>query len=659
MRYAYASSAHPRKANQKRPVDRLFALQWLLILGASLIVARLVYLQVIQGRYYKLLATEQHELRKILIPERGKILVRDRADGTLHPLATNRDAWSLYAEPRNIESVGDVARELAPYTEETEAELADRLSIDPEDPYEPIAKGLQTREAEDILAKGLKGVGLAKGWARYYPETNIGGHVIGFVRTDDTGIGEGFYGIEGSFDHILAGREGYVTAQKDAGGRRLMLDGGKVRYASDGSDIVLTIDRTIQYEVCRQLKKAVDQYDADGGSVVLMNPTTGAIMAMCSVPDFDPANYGDAPDISAFNNPITFEPYEPGSVFKAITAAIGIEEDKIMPDSTYNDTGIEKVDDFEIHNSDELAHGIQTMRQVLEKSLNTGTIHIERLVGRVDFQKGVSDFGFGKQTGIELTPESAGNISSLDKKADVYGATASFGQGITVTPIQLASAFSAIANGGALMRPYIVDEIIHPDGTRDHTDPEAIGHPISARTSSLVKGMLASVVERGHATAAAVPGYYVAGKTGTAQVANPRGAGYLEGVVVTSFAGFAPVDNPAFVMVVKMDRPRSGTWAAVNAAPLFSSISTFVLSYLEIPLERDPYAPTEVESVPDLSPEVAAGTPDIVSIDTESGIKSENQVQQGQTEESVPSESEKTESSNDSTPEESPQGEGE
>lgn len=627
---------HLRRASKKQPRDRLFILQWLFVVVGLLLVARLMYLQIWQGGYYKLLATEQHELRKILIPERGKILVRDRVDGTLHPLAANRDSWSLYVEPRNVESFGDVARELAPYCEETEAELAERLSANPDDPYEPIAKGLQTYDAEAILSKKLEGVGLAKGWARYYPETNIGGHIIGFVRTDETGIGKGAYGIEGAFDHILAGREGYVTAQKDAGGRRLMLDGGKVRYASDGSDIVLTIDRTIQHEVCRQLQKAVDTYDADGGSVVIMNPKTGSIIAMCSAPDFDPSNYGDTMDISAFNNPVTFTSYEPGSVFKPITVAIGIEEDKIMPDSTYNDTGVEKVDDFEIHNSDKLAHGIQTMRQVLEKSLNTGTIHIERLVGREKFLKGVESFGFGNKTSIELTPESAGNISSLSKKADVYGATASFGQGITVTPIQLVTAFSAIANGGKLMKPYIIEEVMHPDGSRDKTVPEVLSEPITPRTASLVKGMLASVVERGHAKAAAVPGYYVAGKTGTAQVANPSGAGYLEGVVVTSFAGFAPVDDPAFVMLVKLDRPRSGTWASVNAAPLFSSISSFILSYLEIPLERDLYAPSEVESVPDLTPEVAGGAPDIVSIDTESGIKEENQVQQEDSIEQAP-----------------------
>lgn len=608
--------------------DRLYWLQWILIVGTIVVIGRLFFLQVVQGATYKLLAADQHELRQILIPERGKILVRDRADGSLHPLATNRDSWQVYVEPRNIENYGDVAKLLAPFAKETEEVLVERWKANPDDPYEPIAKGLETSVANDILSKNLKGVRAMKTWARFYPEANIGGQMVGFVRLDDaTGVGEGVYGLEGAFNDVLAGRSGLVSAQKDAGGRRLMLDGGKVRYAVDGSDIILTIDRTIQHEVCVRVKEAVGTYQADSGTVVVMHPDTGAIIAMCSWPDFDPAAYGETKDLSVFNNPATYGAYEPGSVFKPITMAIGIDRGKVGPNTTYVDPGVEKIDTFEIKNSDEQAHGVQTMRQVLEKSLNTGTIFVERLLGRDAFRAGVEEFGFGRKTGIELFPESAGNISSLKKKADVYGATASFGQGITTTPIQLAASFAAIANGGRLLRPYIVEEVVYPDGQRKTTEPEEAGRPISARTSEIVKGMLVSVVERGHGASAGVPGYFVAGKTGTAQVANSRGAGYLEGAIISTFAGFAPADDPAFVMVVKMDRPRAGKWAEANASPLFKGLASFILSYLEIPMERDVNAPTEIQSVPDLPVEAAAGAPDVVSIDTGAGIKPEEGVQ--------------------------------
>jgi cell division protein FtsI/penicillin-binding protein 2 len=625
MAYAASALKKPKTIDKS---DRLLWIQVIFIILGALVIARLFYLQIWNGATYKLLASDQHELQKMLVPERGKILVRDRADGTLHPFATNRDSWLLYSEPKNLGDPGETAREIEGYVPDiTEAELVDLWISNPDDPYEPIAKGLQTREAEEILEKNLSGIGLIKGWSRFYPETDIGGHIIGFVRTDDLGIGEGAYGIEGAYDELLAGESGFVSAQKDAGGRRLMLQGGQVRHAVDGSDIILTIDRTIQFETCKRLKQAVERFDADGGSVIIMDPNSGAIIALCSMPDFDPAHFGDVDDIGVFNNPVTFSQYEPGSVFKPFTMAIGIERGRVGPETTYEDKGVETIDDYDIKNSDEKAHGIQTMRQVLEKSLNTGTIFVQRQIGRDAFQKGVEAFGFGKKTGIELTPEVSGNISSLSKKADVYGATGSFGQGISVTPIQLVTAFAALANGGRLLKPFIIEEIIHPDGRHEKTKAEFVGQPISMRTSQIMRGMLVSVVERGHGNLAAVPGYYVAGKTGTAQVANSRGLGYLEGVSITSFAGFAPADDPVFVMLVKLDRPRAGKWSSVNTAPLFSDIASFLLAYLEVPTERDRYAPKETDSVPDLPSDLSTA-PDIVSIDTEAGEQLDEDVEE-------------------------------
>lgn len=610
-------------------MDRLVLLQWLLCLGAVVVLGRLGYLQVIKGGSYRMLASSQHELQKTLNPERGKILVRDRSDGSLHPVATSRDSWLLYVEPNHLKDVAQAARELAPFASTTEAELFDRWSKNPEDAYDPIAKGLETAQADEIELKHLPGVGLAKSWARSYPEREIGGQLIGFVRLDEYGAGKGVYGLEGTFDSILAGRSGFIDAQKDAGGRRLMLEGGRVRQATNGADLVLTIDRTIQYEVCRRTREALDRFKAQGITVVVLEPSTGRVMAMCSMPDFDPEHYGQVSDIGVYNNPATFVSYEPGSVFKAITMALGIESKKIGPETTYVDPGVEKIDDFEIKNSDEKSHGVQSMRQVLEKSLNTGTIFIQRLLGKDAFKKGVESFGFGTSTGIELKPESKGNISSLSKKADVFFATASFGQGLTVTPLQLASAYAAIANGGKLMRPYIVDEIIYADGSRKKTEPQMISRPISERSSNLMKGILVSVVERGHGASARLPGYFLAGKTGTAQVANPRGSGYLEGAIMTTFAGFAPADQPAFVMVVKMDRPQVGQWAESNASLLYKDLASYLLSYLGIPFDRDPNAPREVETAQTLlPPEQAAGAPGIVSVGGGSGQESAHDVQQ-------------------------------
>ena len=278
--------------------------------------------------------------------------------------------------------------------------------------------------------------------------------------------------------------------------------------------------------------------------------------------------------------------------------ALGLEHQKISPKTTYVDTGSVALDDFTIKNSDGKAHGVQTMTQALDESLNTGTIFVQQLLGKETFREGVEQFGFGKLTGIELTPEVAGDTSSLAKKGSVFAATASFGQGISMTPMQLATAYVALANGGTLMRPYIVDEIQHPDGTREKTKPQTVGRAISTRAAKLITGMLVSAVERGHGKRASVPGYYTAGKTGTAQVPDPKGPGYLKDVNIGSFAGYAPAEDPQFVMLVKIDHPRDVQWAESSAAPLWGDIASFLLTYMEVPMERDPAAIPEVQEVP-------------------------------------------------------------
>lgn len=595
MRVAHGTY-RPQGTPARQAGDRLRLLEVLFGILGLLVAGRLVQMQVWEGKSYRLLALDQQELQEKLIPERGQILVRDRADGTLHPLATNRDAWTVYAAPREMDHPGDVARLLAPLLPEstssstTEASLVERWTANPDDPYELVAKNLTTEQANVIKDAGLSGIGLIKGWARFYPEQGVGGHVIGFVRPGDDGSGIGSYGIEGALNDKLSGRPGFINGVKDAGGRRLPSGDAVIRDAVNGTDVVLTIDRTIQHEACAQLTAAVKRHRADGGSVVIVEPQTGAVLAMCSIPDFNPSEYGSTDDLSAFNNPATFAQYEPGSVFKAFTMAIGLDRDKITPKTTYVDAGFEEIDDYKIKNSDGVAHGVQSMTQVLDESLNTGTIFVERLVGRETFREGVERFGFGKQTEVGLTPEATGDVSSLAKKGEIFAATASFGQGISVTPIQLVAAYAALGNGGTFMRPYVVDELIHPDGTREKTKPQVVRQSISARAARLVTGMLVSAVEQGHGKRAGVPGYYVAGKTGTAQIPNPDGPGYLKEATIGGFAGYAPAGNPRFAMMVKIDHPRDVQWAESSAAPLWGGIASFLLSYLDVPMERDPAA---------------------------------------------------------------------
>jgi len=437
----------------------------------------------------------------------------------------------------------------------------------------------------------LDGIAFIPKARRFYPENNIGAHILGFVGY----VGDeerGRYGLEGFFDEELFGAPGSVRTGRGAGGNLIIINDREYEKARDGSDLILTINKTIQFRACQKLNDTALRHGADGGTVIIMEPRTGAILAMCSWPDYDPNDYGDVGDIRVYNNPAIFAEYEPGSIFKSITMAAALDTGKITPETVYNDEGSVMVAGWPkpIKNSDYEARGgwgLVDMRTVLEESLNTGAIFAMRRMGAETFAGYVKDFGFGEKTGIELETESAGNIRNLlaGKIKPIDAAVASFGQGIAVTPLQMAAAYAAIANGGVLMKPYLVKEVSRFNGARDITNPKPVRRVISERAAILLSGMLVNVVEGGHAERAGVGGYYVAGKTGTAQVASKNKKGYGDKTIHT-FVGFAPVEEPRFVMLVKLDDPKGIKYAAGSAAPLFGEIAEFLLNYLEVPEER-------------------------------------------------------------------------
>ncbi|MFH1255062.1 MAG: penicillin-binding protein 2 [bacterium] len=428
----------------------------------------------------------------------------------------------------------------------------------------------------------ISGIGFSESQFRFYPEANIGSNILGFVGY----VGDkqqGRYGLEGFFDQELAGLPGSIKIERDARGYPIIINDREYNNADDGSDLILTINRSIQLTACQKLNEAVSRHGADGGSVIILDPASGAVLAMCSNPDYDGNNYRDVKDIKDFTNQAVFSQYEPGSIFKVITMAMALDQGKATPQTTYEDTGQVVIAKYKIENSDHKANGIQTMTQILEKSLNTGAIFAMRSIGPDLFSEYVKKFGFGEKTGIELEGENKGDIKNLTKKpvGELYAATASFGQGIAVTPIQMVSAFLALANNGVMMKPYIVKEIIRPDGSKIETKPETIGRVISEKAAAILGGMMVNVVENGHGKKAGVKGYYVAGKTGTAQVPAKDG-GYQAGAHIGSFAGFAPADNPKFVMLVRIDQPRDVEWAESSAAPLFGELAEYMLNYWQV-----------------------------------------------------------------------------
>lgn len=551
-----------------------------------MIIVRLFVLQVVQHGFYRALAADQHDLALKLFPRRGEIYVRDRGQpDTLFPLAANRDASLVYADPRNVTDASSTARALAPILGAKPEDLFSRLS-DHTDPYEPLKHAADDETVATIKAQNLAGIDFVPERVRMYPDPRVGGHLLGFVGSDVAGERRGRYGLEGAFDEELAGKPGTLRAERDSAGRLIPVAKQVFEPAVDGANLVLTVDHTIQYVVCEKLRAAVARHGADGGTVAVMEPKTGAILALCSVPDFDPNQFHAVADASVFSNPATLDTYEPGSIMKPITLAAAIEAGAVSPSTTYVDTGRVESGGFVINNSDQKSYGTQTMADVLEKSLNTGAIFAMRSIGKEKFRAALEAFGFGKKTGIELSPEAAGNLGAVGTGSEIYALTASFGQGITVTPLQMLAAFGALANNGVRMRPYLIDEIRRSDGSVVKTDPVEVRRVVSARTATLLGGMLTAVVERGHGKRAAVPGYYVAGKTGTAQIPNPNGPGYLENAHIGSFVGYAPVSKPRFVMAVRINRPRDVQFAESSAAPLFGEIAKFLFHYYSVPPER-------------------------------------------------------------------------
>jgi len=437
----------------------------------------------------------------------------------------------------------------------------------------------------------LDGISFITKTYRFYPESNVGAHILGLVKTTENGqFGE--YGLEGFFNSELKGISSVAYTDYGAKGDLIVVNGHEYIKPRDGDDLILTIDPTIQFYICRKLNEKAEFHEADSATVIVMEPQSGAIISMCSWPDYDPNNYRKVEDINVYNNPAIFFQYEPGSVFKTFSMAASIDKEKITPKTTYTDKGFIMIEGWDkpIRNADYEdvgGHGVVDMNTVLEKSLNTGAIYAMRQAGRYEFAQYVRDFGFGEKTGIELDTEVAGDIRKIsgDKIYEIYAATASFGQGITTTPLQLITAYAALANGGILMKSHLVKEIIHPDGSREEIKPKQIRRVVSERTAMLIGGMLGNVVEGGHAKEAAVPGYYVGGKTGTAQIASTKIRGYTNKTAHT-FIGYAPIDDPKFVMLVKIDNPKEIQYSSKSAAPLFGEIAKFLLTYLQVPKER-------------------------------------------------------------------------
>lgn len=569
-------SGHPRLAFFNRD-KRLWSLRLIIICIALVLFGRLYQLQIQHGARWVALANNQHRLSQALRAERGSIYVHDET--SLSPLAVNREYQLVYVVPKDIPDPVKTATLLASVLDIPENEIRQRIEQRRDDPFEVIKKRLSSDEVRKIEELKMPGVHFLPENYRYYPGDELASKVVGFVGPADDGA-MGIYGIEASYNSELHGRDGILSQEKDAAGRWIPLSDRNQVPAANGMSVVLTIDRVIQYEVERMLADAREQYKADEVSALVLEPTTGKILALSSLPHFNPNEYQQVEDLSRFMNPVISLPYEPGSIMKPLTMAIGIEEKKVNPNTEYVDTGVVVEAGYAIRNAEDKVYGRSSMTRVLEESINTGVMYVEGLVGNAQYREYLERFGFGAKTGIRLPAEHAGNLKNLNNpKATIQFYTASFGQGVTVTPLQMIMAYGSLANGGVLMKPMIVDRYIHEDGSEEMLEPQAVRQVVSSETASVVGKMLRSVVVNGHGKRADVPGYSVVGKTGTAQVAKTGSKGYEENLTIGSFVGYAPLEDPKYVVLVKVDNPKDVQWAESSAAPLFGKIMQFLLSY--------------------------------------------------------------------------------
>ncbi len=565
---------------------RIVVLTVFFIVAFVLIVFRLAYVQLVKGASYSEQASRQRLDQVVLEPVRGDIKISDIFNGQTYTVATTNKEVLAYANASEIDNDQVFAEKVAQILSIPAESVRSKISEHTKK-YIVLKKKLTDAEQNSLNEAKLKGLHYDYETSRLYPEGDFLGALLGFVGyKDDKKVG--VYGLEQAYQDQLAGTPGRLLQESDNTGRWIFGSTRDQTPAKDGDSLILTIDKTIQLQAEEVIKSAVKENQADSGSIVIMDPKTGAILAMANAPGFNPNEYSKTKDVSEFNNQTTVGSYEPGSIFKPLTMAAAINEGKITSNTTFNDTGSIEVDGFVIKNSDEKAHGIQTMSQVLEESLNTGTIFAKNSIGNKKFAEYVKRFGFGKKTGMEVA-ESSGNLSALDGNVTINYHTASFGQAISVTPIQMVQAFSALANGGKMVKPYVIKETVSPKGKIEVVGKPQFTDVVTAKTASEVSAMLVNVVEKGHGKKAAVKGYYVAGKTGTAQVPRKDGKGYQENVNIGSFIGYAPVEDPKFVMLVRVDHPRTVKFAETTAAPAFGKMAAFLLQYYKV----SPTRPTQ------------------------------------------------------------------
>lgn len=556
------------------PNARAFTLCVAVFLGFALVVVRLGDLMLLDHDMLTKKASYQRTSSKRLNTGRGLILDRKGRE-----FAVNLEAFSIYCNPRKVVSPDSVARVLSDVTGRDYAHTLKLLNSDKG--FVWIARKLDKDKAERLRAMKFAGIGFVPELKRYYPKGSLASHVIGFVGVDNQPL----EGIELEYDAVLRGEVQKVVQVRDAGGRTLSKG---IDVEMGGSNVILTVDEGLQYIVENALKKGIDKWEARAGSAIMMDPYTGEVLAMANYPFFDLNHPGDS-KISDRRNRSLIDPYEPGSTFKVITASAVLEQGvaklSTMVDASKGYIDVADMRVWDTHNKGKLA-----FRDVIKTSSNVGTIIVSQGLSRQAFHWYVREFGFGDRTGVDLPGENPGMVKDVKSWSETSQAAMSIGYEVAVTPLQILRAYAAVANGGVLVRPHVVRDVVTAEGNSIHRfgvsaaqDRERV---ISPETAAMLRDVLVSVTKKGGtAVAAAIDGNAVAGKTGTTRLIDPETGEYSKKKYASSFVGFVPVDKPRFVLIVVMFEPTGKYYGGVVSAPIFSEIAEQSLAYLNVPRE--------------------------------------------------------------------------
>ena len=541
----------------------LFASCFLILLG------RLLWLQIARAESLSYLAENQHNIMVQLEPIRGVVYDRNK-----NPLAVNLNTNSVYASPKDIINKKDTAERLARILDLDSESIAQK--IDSDKYFTWIKRKVDYDTAQIIDREGLRGVGMRKETKRFYPNDTLASHVVGFVGMDNVGL----EGLEVTFDGYLRGTAGWSWTVRDAKARNILSKQYRYIPPCDGYDLVLSIDEVIQHIVEKELDRTYKKSRAKAASVIVMDPRTGDILALANRPAFDLNNFVNAKPDSRRNRAVT-DIFEPGSVFKIVTASAALETGVVDLEKTFFcEEGSYKVRSHTLH--DHKPHGDLTFREIIEYSSNIGTVKAAELVGKEKIYSSIKQFGFGRRTGIDLPGEVNGITRHPADWSGISIAAVPIGQEVAVTPIQLISAVSAVANNGILIKPRIVLEIRDKEGGLVKSfESKPVRRVISEPTAILMKEILQGVVDRGTGRRAEISEYTVCGKTGTAQKIESDGR-YSHSKFIASFVGFAPADDPRIAVLVSVDEPKGVYYGGSVAAPAFKRIAENVLRYLKV-----------------------------------------------------------------------------